>query len=268
MKLLITKHAPEFWRVTINNPPLNLMDPEMTTELSMLITELEAAENLKVVVFDSNVPDYFMAHIDLLRVADFDLSAGPTGLSAWPDVARRLELASFLTIASVRGRARGVGSEFIQAMDICFASKEKAILSQIEVGCGLIPGGGGLERLPYKIGKSRALEVIIGADDFDADTAERYGWINRSIPDADLDAFVDRLAWRVASFEKHSIKAAKKIIYQRTGLAPIEAFKETQAIFFQTASVPSVQDRIGELFQKGINSPGDFELNLGAKIGE
>jgi enoyl-CoA hydratase/carnithine racemase len=268
MRLIITKNSPQYWRITLNNPPINLMDPEMTIELRGLMNELESQDDLKVVVFDSNIPNYFLAHIDLQRVADFDFTEGPTGLSAWPDVARRLELASFLTIALVRGRARGVGSEFIQAMDVCFASKEKAILAQIEVGCGLIPGGGGLERLPYKIGKSRALEVIIGSDDFDADTAERYGWINRSIPDADLDAFVDKLAWRVAGFEKHSIAMAKKIVYKRLGLAPIEAFKETQEFFFTTAAIPSVQARIGELFQKGINIAGDFELNLGNKIGE
>jgi enoyl-CoA hydratase/carnithine racemase len=136
MKLKITKHSGQYWRVSITNPPLNLMDPEMTTELSSLISQLEAEEELKVVVFDSAVPDYFLAHIDLQRVSDFSLEPGPTGLSAWPDVARRFEQASFLTIALVRGRARVVGSEFIQAMDLCFASKEKAILAQIEVGCG------------------------------------------------------------------------------------------------------------------------------------
>lgn len=268
MILQITKHSKHYWRVTIVNPPLNLMDPEMTTGLGLLIEELEKEKELKVVVFDSGVPDYFLAHIDLQKVGDFNLEPGPTGLSAWPDVARRLELAPFLTIALVRGRARGVGSEFIQAMDLCFASKEKAVLAQIEVGCGLIPGGGGLERLPYKIGKSRALEVIIGADDFDADTAERYGWINRALPDAELDGFVDNLAWRVAGFEKNSIATVKRIIYQRLGLAPVEAFKETQELFFKMAGQPSVQNRIAELFGKGINTPGDFERDLGIGIGK
>jgi enoyl-CoA hydratase/carnithine racemase len=268
MKLKITKHSPGYWRVTFNNPPLNLMDPEMTQELSALVSQLENEEELKVVVFDSSVPGYFMAHIDLARVADFDLSPGPTGLSAWPDVARRLELAPFLTIASVRGRARGVGSEFIQAMDICFASEEQAILAQVEVGCGLIPGGGGLERLPYKIGKSRALEVIIGAEDFDAKTAERYGWINRAIPDSALDEVVERFAMRVSGFEKNSIATAKRIIYERLGLAAVDAFKQTQSYFFELANQPEVQKKIETLFKLGINVPGDFEWNLGSEIGK
>lgn len=233
MRLQTHKVSPAYWRVTIDNPPINLFDPEMGEELSSLVTELEDNEEIKIVVFDSANPEFFISHVDLIRSAEFDLSPKKTGLPTWPDVARRFELAPFLTVCLLRGRARGVGSEFVQAVDVCFASKEKAKLSQIEVGCGLIPGGGGLERLPRLIGKNRALEAIIGADDFDADTAALYGWINRSIPDAELDDFVDRFARRVASFERKAIAAAKKIIYDRVGLAKAEEFLETQSIFFQ-----------------------------------
>ncbi|RYY10430.1 MAG: enoyl-CoA hydratase/isomerase family protein, partial [Chitinophagaceae bacterium] len=161
MSLILTKHSPAYWRITIDNPPLNLMDPAMTDEFQELMAILEKEEELKVVVFDSADPDYFISHIDLLKAGEFNLDPGPSGMAAWPDVARRLELACFVTIGLVRGRARGVGIEFIQVMDMCFASREKALIAQVEVGCGLIPGGGGLERLPFKIGKSRALEVII-----------------------------------------------------------------------------------------------------------
>lgn len=268
MRLAIQKHSPAFWQVTIDNPPINVFDPEMADELTALVTELEGNSAIKVVVFDSANPDYFIAHIDLIRAAEFDLTPKPvTGLPAWPDVARRLELAPFLTIASVRGRARGVGSEFIQAMDLCFASKEKAKLAQIEICCGLIPGGGGLERLPRLIGRRRAMEAIIGGEDFDADTAAIYGWINRSVADDKLDDFVHRFAQRVASFEKDAIAAAKKIIHKRVGLASKEEFLESENIFFEAISWPGTQKRIGEIMGMGFQQPGEFELDLAAQLG-
>jgi enoyl-CoA hydratase/carnithine racemase len=267
MLLKIKQHSPAYWQVTIDNPPLNLFDPEMGDELSALVTKLEKNTDIKVVVFDSANPDYFISHIDLIRSAEFDLTPRSTGLPVWPDVARRFELASFITVGLVRGRARGVGSEFIQTLDVCFASKEKTKLSQIEVACGLIPGGGGLERLPRLIGRRRAMEVIVGAEDFDADTAAAYGWINRSIPDAELDSFVDRFAKRVASFEKEAVAAAKKIIYKRTGLAKTEEFIESESIFFEAISWPGTQKRIEEIMQQGFQQPGEFELNMGEKLG-
>jgi len=267
MRLTVKKHLPAYWQVTIDNPPINVFDPEMGDELTSLITELEKNSEIKVVVFDSANPDYFISHIDLIRAAEFDLTPRSTGLPAWPDVARRFELAPFLTIGLIRGRARGVGSEFIQAMDVCFASKEKAKLAQIEIGCGLIPGGGGLERLPHLIGRRRALEVIIGGEDFDADTAASYGWINRAIPDKDLDSFVDHFAKRVASFEKEAIAAAKKIIYKRTGMAKTEEFLESESIFFEAISWPGTQKRIEEIMKMGFQQPGQFELELATQLG-
>lgn len=268
MRLTIKKYSPAYWQVTIDNAPINVFDPELGEDLAALITELEGDSEIKVVVFDSANPDYFIAHIDLIRSAEFDLSPKPsTGLPTWPDVARRFELAPFLTIVSLRGRARGVGSEFIQAMDLCFASKEKAKLAQIEIGCGLIPGGGGLERLPRLIGRRRAIEVIIGGEDFDAETAAAYGWVNRSIPDDELDNFVHRFALRVASFEKDAIAAATKIIYKRTGLAKTEEFLESEEIFFEAISWPGTQLRIGEIMRMGFQQPGEFELDLAKQLG-
>jgi enoyl-CoA hydratase/carnithine racemase len=135
------------------------------------------------------------------------------------------------------------------------------------VGCGLVPGGGGLERLPYLIGRARALEVIIGGEDFDADTAELYGWINRSIPDAELDEYVDRFAKRVASFEKSAIADAKRTIYKRLGMAKVEDFKETQQLFFGAIARPETQARLADLFKRGLQQEGEFELNMGSEIG-
>ena len=268
MRFKVNRSSNAYWRISIDNPPLNLMDPEFVDELAELMNEMESSNDLKVVVFDSTNPDYFIAHVDLIRSAEFDLTPRSTGLSAWPDIARRFELAPFIVIGLVRGRARAVGSEFVLALDLCFASKEKARFAQIEMGCGLIPGGGGLERLPYMVGKKRAMEIIIGADDFDADTAALYGWINRSIPDSELDDFVDRFARRVASFDKDAIASAKKVIQKRLHLAPVEDFKETQKIFFDAISLPQTQIRIKKIIDAGFQQAGQFELELGKLIGE
>src|SRR6218665_626750 len=151
-----------YWKVTFNNPPINMFDTEFSKQLSALVDEMEADANLKVVVFESANPDFFVAHVELLNVNGFPKGTGKTGLSiAWPDMAKRLEQAPFVSIASIRGRARGLGSEFAQAFDIRFASKEKAFLAQVEIGIGSFPGGGGLERLHLLTGKARALEIIL-----------------------------------------------------------------------------------------------------------
>ncbi len=175
----------------------------------------------------------------------------------------RFELAPLVTVGLVRGRARGVGSEFLQALDIRFASRERAILSQIEVGTGIIPGGGGLDRLPRLIGRARAMEVILGAEDFDADTAERYGWVNRSIPDAELDEFVERFATRVASFDRAAIAAVKDILNQRAGLATPADLISTQKRFLETLTWPGSKARIGSLLERGLQTRGDLESRLG-----
>jgi enoyl-CoA hydratase/carnithine racemase len=263
MPLLVYKRNPSYWLVTFDNPPINLFDPEMAAGLQTLIERLEHDDQVKVVVFDSANPDFFISHIDVTRVAEFSLEPGPTGLAQWPDFARRLQQASFVTVGLVRGRAHGVGGEFLQALDVRFASREKAILSQIEVGTGIIPGGGGLDRLPVLIGRARGMEVIIGADDFDAEMAERYGWINRAIPDAELDEFVDRFANRVATFDRRAIAAVKEIVNQRVGLAKTADLAATEARFFETLSWPESQARIASLMQRGLQQNGDLELRLG-----
>lgn len=266
-RIQLTRHSSAYLRVTINNPPLNLFDPELSDDLQELIEFLEKDVQIKVVVFDSAVPDYFMAHIDLARVAELSTAPGPTGLSPWPDVALRLQRAPFVTIGLLRGRARGVGSEFLLALDMRFASRERAILSQIEVGCGIIPGGGGLERLPSLIGRARSMEAIIGGEDFDADTAERYGWVNRSIPDGELDAFVERLVLRISGFDREAITAAKQLINARTGLPTPQEITESETVFFTAAARPSTQARSGEMLASGLQQPGDFELRLGELLG-
>jgi len=264
--VVVEQRSASYWRVTLDNPPFNLFDPEMIDGLQALIDRLERDKEVKIVVFASAVPDFFIAHIDLARLGELSTTPGPTGLSPWPDVARRMELAPFVTVGVVRGRARGVGSEFLQALDIRFASRERAILSQIEIGTGIVPGGGALDRLPRLIGRARALEAIIGCEDFDADTAERYGWVNRSIPDADLDGFVERFAARVAGFDRRLIAAAKEIINQRGGLATPVDMVSSQKKFFETSTWPETQARLASLLQRGLQRDDAFERRLGEHL--
>jgi enoyl-CoA hydratase/carnithine racemase len=267
MTLTVTKHSPTYWRVTLNNPPINLYDRQFVEHLQALTEQLENDDEVNIVVFDSADPDYFIAHIDLTGIDKFSLEPGPTGLAPWPDLVSRWQNASFVTVGLLRGRARGVGSEFLQALDIRFASREKAVLSQIEVGTGVIPGGGGLERLPLLIGRARALEVIIGADDFDADTAALYGWVNRAIPDVEIEGFVERFATRVASFDHKLIAAVKDIVNQRVEHPTNEQIIATQNKFFEIAEWPETQKRLSSLFERGLQTRSDFEMNLGAMLG-
>src|SRR5215470_4547701 len=211
-QIVVTRRSPEYWRVTINHPPLNIFGPDTIPQLDEAITAIETDESLKVVVFDSAIPGFFLTHYDFLaKIEDTtSLPPGPTGLQPLPDMLVRLSRAPVVSIASIRGRATGVGSELALACDMRFASREKAIFSQWEVGVGIVPGGGPMARLPRLMGRGRALEVLLGADDIPGDLAELYGYVNRSLPDSDLDAFVESLATRIASFDKPAITETKR----------------------------------------------------------
>src|SRR6202795_4595466 len=208
------RRTSSYWRVTFDHPPLNIFGAETIPQLNEIVTALETDDDVKVVVFDSAVEGFFLTHYDFLaKLEDTTrLLPGPTGLSPLPDMLVRLSRLPVVSIASIRGRATGVGSELALASDMRFASREKAILSQWEVGAGLVPGGGPMARLPRLIGRGRALEVLSGADDINGDLAELYGYVNRSLPDAELDAFVDRLATRIASFDKPAIADTKRLV--------------------------------------------------------
>lgn len=207
-RLTITEVTPAYWRVTLDNPPLNLFDPRMHAEFWLLLDRIEADTQLKVVVFDSANPDYFIAHLDLVDWSVPDVP-GAAPMSEWVHAVTRLSQSRVVSIASVRGRAHAHGNEFLLACDMRFASREKAIFGHIEVALGTVPGGGGAEWLSALTGRSRALEIILGSADFDADTADRYGWINRAVPDADLDAFVDGFARRIAGYDRDVLAIAK-----------------------------------------------------------
>jgi enoyl-CoA hydratase/carnithine racemase len=265
----LTRHSPAYWRVTFNHPPLNIFSPAMIPQLNEIVTALETDEHVKVVVFDSAVEGFFLTHYDFLAKLEdtTSLPPGPTGLQPLPDILVRLSRASVASIASIRGRATGVGSELALACDMRFASREKAILSQFEVGAGIVPGGGPMARLPRLIGRGRALEVLLGADDVRGDLAERYGYVNRSLPEADLDEFVDALATRVASFDKRAISETKRFVDVASLPTDYEIAPEWD-VCFASIMRPAAQKRIKKLMEQGFHKPGDVEDRLGYYVGQ
>src|SRR5882757_2779402 len=265
----LIRKLPAYCRVVFDNPPLNLMGPEFVVQFRKIMTELEADEHVKVVVFESAVEGYFLNHSDFLaKLEDLtSLPQGPTGLEAWPDLLVRLTRAPFVSIALIRGRATGNGSEIALACDMSFASRELAVLSQWEVGVGLVAGGGPMARLPRLIGRNRALEVLLSSDDIRADLAESYGYVNRSLPDADLDAFVDALATRIASFDKWAIANTKRLVNEASLPPDVELAAGWDACM---ASIkrPAAQGRIKALMEQGFHKPGDAENRMGFHIGQ
>lgn len=264
----LSRPSSAYWRVTFDNPPLNLMGPEFVVEIRDIMTALERDPEVRVVVFDSAVEGFFLNHSDFLaKLEDLtDIPQGPTGLEAWPDVLVRLTRAPFVSIALIRGRATGNGSEIALACDMSFASREKAILSQWEVGVGMVAGGGPMARLPGLIGRARALEVLLGSDDIRADLAEAYGYVNRSLPDAELDRFVDALARRIASFDKWAIANTKRLVNASLP-ADVEIAAGWDACIASIAR-PATQRRFKRLFEHGFQKAGDLEERLGYHLGQ
>jgi enoyl-CoA hydratase/carnithine racemase len=258
----ITEVSTGYWRVTFSNPPMNFADPDTITQLQELVGLIESEDTLQVVVLESAQPDVFINRYDVSRVAETPVAPGPTGLPAFIDTTTRLTTSPVVTIASIRGRTRGGGAEIALACDMRFASLERAIFGQPEVGAGLLPGGGGIERLPLLVGRARALEIILGSDDFDAATAAKYGWVNRALPDDELDGFVDNLARRIASFDKPALAEAKQLINRGT-LPSADDLIQTQEVFLGAFSRPSVQERGARLRQKASEVGPDFDVRMG-----
>ena len=268
-QIRLERRLPTYWRITFNIPPVNIFGPKEIPQLDEIITAIEKDEELKVVVFDSAIEGFFLTHYDFM--APLEESAkfppGPTGLQALPDMLVRLSWAPVVSVASIRGRATGVGSELALACDMRFASREKAVLSQWEVGAGLVPGGGPMARLPRLIGRGRALEVLLSADDIHGDLAERYGYVNRSILDSSLDGFVDTLARRIASFDKQAIADTKRLV-NVASLPPDVEIKPEWDAFIASLERPASQKRIKALMERGFHRAGDVENRLGFHVGQ
>lgn len=253
------------WRVTFDSPPINLVTPEMLVELPQLIDQMNAATELRVVVFESANPDYFLNHYDTSRVAETPKELGVTGYPLSIDTSTRLSRLPVVSIAKIRGRVRGIGSEFTLAMDMRFAS-ERALFGQPETASGNLPGGGGLEHLPRLMGRARALEVTLSSDDYSGELAERYGWVNRTVDDEDLDALVDTLARRIASYDKESIAAVKQQINRSTLPSPEDMMSSLQ-IYLNSFEWPGSKRRLATALAAGRNQPGDYEMRLGYHLG-
>ena len=266
-QIRLARRSPAYWRVTIDNPPINVMGPEMLKQFQEVMNALEVDEQVKVVVFDSAVDDYFLNHSDFTAKLE-DLTAmppGPTGLPPWPDFLVRLTRLPIASIALIRGRATGNGSEITLACDMSFASREKAIISQWEVGVGMVAGGGPMARLPRLIGRNRALEVLLSSEDITADQADAYGYINRALPDADLDAFVEALATRITKFDKWAIAQTKRLV--NTSLPPDVELGAGWDACIASLGRSAAQEGIKAL-TRGFHKPGDVENRLGYYLGQ
>jgi enoyl-CoA hydratase/carnithine racemase len=268
-RLSVIHEAPSYWRVVFANPPLNLFDPQTFAELNVLMDDIERDKDLKVIVFESGDEDFFMNHHDVEnRLNVPDQPGAMPFFGNWPKFVIRLAQSSVISIAKVRGRARAQGFEFALACDMRFASKERAKFALIEVGGSSIPGGGGVEWLSALAGRSRALEIVCSADDFDADIGERYGFVNRAIPDAELDAFVDALAHRMGRFEKRALETGKKMVNGRAGV-PSEGDLWTSNHILQGVDLwPEAQKAFTKMLDAGLGQVGDFELNFAKRLGD
>jgi enoyl-CoA hydratase/carnithine racemase len=271
-RFTLTESSDSLWRVTFNNPPLNLIDSVMISELDALFSRIESSDTVAVVVFDSADPDFFLAHIDIVEIANGDTEAKQVGTPPgephpWLTSLARLNTLPAVTISSIRGRARGAGSEFVIATDLRFASREKAVLGQFEIGVGAIPGGGPASRLPALVGRGRALEILLGGCDFDGDLAERYGYVNRALPDAELDGFVDEFAYRVSKFDVQTIRDIKTFVNLAT-LRPDAELAGQMDAFWAAVGRPAAASALEQLFAAGLQQRGDVEYNLGTWIGK
>src|ERR1700737_4789006 len=239
--------TPAYWRVIFDYPPFNVLDATIFEGLQDLIARMEASPPLRVVVFESAIPDFYLSHFDLTgKLGNIMTAVGPSGLPILLDTFVRLTKSPVVSLAKIRGCVRGVSSEFVLACDMRFASRENTKLGHPELGVGLHPGGGGTERLPHLVGRGRALEIVLGANDFDGDTAERYGYVNRALADAELDGFVDALARRIASFDRRAIAAAKNLINQ-VSLPSADRLLEALNSFTTALTWPETQQRIQAL---------------------
>lgn len=254
--------------LSLNHPPINLLDRDMAADLDSATQQLESDESVRVVVIESRVPDFFIAHSGLARVG-----AGPSVVSNTPNfrqtqiITERLRNMPKVTIAKVEGIARGGGNEVVLGADMAFAALEKAVFGQPEVGVGLVPGGGSTQRLPSVIGRARALEVLLGGDDFTAKEAERMGWINRALPSAELGPHVEKLARRIAAYPSHTISDIKAAVNQGVlSWMPAALLSEAHQANLSVASNVT-KNRVREGLSLGMETR-DGELNLQGLIGQ
>src|SRR6266481_3434000 len=264
--LRVVEETPAYWRVVFDYPPFNVMDGTMFQSLQDLLARMDASQTLRVVVFESAILDFYLAHFDLTgKLGNVMSGVGPSGLPILIDTFVRITKSPVVSIAKIRGCVRGASSEFVLACDMRFASRENTRLGQPEVAVGLHPGGGGAERLPHLVGRGRALEIVLGGNDFDGDMAERYGYINRALADAELDGFVDAFARRIASFDRRAIAAAKNLV-NHVSLPSADQLLDAITSFETALTWPEAQQRIQKVLQRGLQRDTDFEARWPAVL--
>jgi len=263
----VIEETPAYWRIVFDYPPFNVMDATIYEGLQDLLARMDSSPSLRVVVFESALPEFYLSHFDLTgKTGNITTAVGASGLPILTDTFVRLTKSPVASIAKIRGCVRGACSEFVLACDMRFASRENTRLGQPEVGVGVHPGGGGTERLPHLVGRGRALEIILGANDFDGDTAERYGYVNRALPDAELDGFVDALARRIASFDRRAIASAKVLVNQ-VSLPSADRLLDGLNSFETALTWPEAQLRIKTLLERGLQRDSDFETRWPEVLG-
>jgi enoyl-CoA hydratase/carnithine racemase len=263
----VIEESSTYWRAVFDYPPFNIVDASMFEGLQDLLAKMDGSPSLRVVVFESANPKFYLSHFDLTgKIGNIMTSVGPSGLPVLMDTFARLTQSPVVSIAKIRGCVRGVSSEFVLACDMRFASSENTQLGQPEVAVGLHPGGGGTERLPPLVGRGRALEIILSGNDFDGETAERYGYVNRALPDAELDDFVNALARRIASFDRSAIASAKTLV-NRVSLPSADRLLDALNSFQRTLTWPESQKRIKTLLERGLQQNEDFERGWPAVLG-
>jgi enoyl-CoA hydratase/carnithine racemase len=251
--------------VEIDAPPMNLLGTELVRDLVTLIDQAEVDNSVKVIVFRSADPEYFISHVDVTQVKEYRAEAARlTGETSIALMFRYLSASRLVTIAQIEGRVRGAGSEFVLACDLRFASPA-AVFGHFEPAFGALPGGGGVQHLRRLMGRSRALEVLLSADDYDAQLAERYGWVNRTMPTDSLPGFVENLARRIAGFPASGVIGVKERVNE-ISLAPVEDFRRDSDLFGEDMQTPEVQKRIAAATARGFQTR-DAELRLGSLLG-
>jgi enoyl-CoA hydratase/carnithine racemase len=252
--------------VTIDHPPINLLDLALIQEFDRLGQALEADADVRVVVIDSANPEFFIAHADVGLIQQLPTEVPPkaTSLGWFHRIVDRFRTMPKATIAKIEGRARGGGSELALSLDMRFAALGRAILAQPEVALGIIPGGSGTQRLPRLVGRARALEVILGCDDVPADLAERWGYVNRALPPAELGPFVERLAFRIASFPAEAIALAKASV-DAAELGTVAGLIEEAHAFNQSVATTPARERMARFMEAGGQTRA-VELELGSMV--
>ena len=254
--------------VTLDNPPINLITQELFAELRDLVGALKNDPDLTVVVFKSADPDFFLAHFDVSSILEFPIEGDAeraTELSAYHLMCERLRTMDKVTIAQIEGRVGGGGSELVSSMDMRFGVKDKTIINQMEIPLGILPGGTGTQRLPRLVGRARAMEIVLGGGDLDAETAERWGYLNRIYAAADIEAKVSALANRIASFPVEAVRLGKAAV-SAADLPLAQGLQEEAYLFARLLRTDSAQHNMREFLQIG-GQTREGELQVGELAG-